>query len=188
MTPIASLGCDTLAPCADNRKFMFGPDVVEENGMYVLLLGSGDREKPLRAWPHAFSVSNRFYMLVDKPYEDAWLKPPADQPTQCNGAGLLCHESLLAIANNGPTPAPADLAAKKGWYLTLAIGEQVVTSSVTAYGITTFNTHIPTDAATTRSCKSDLGTANVYNVSYADAGVPQGSAARFTAVDLPHRR
>lgn len=177
LSKIASLGCDTVGTtptCNDNRKFMFGPDVVEDNGMYVLLLGSGDREKPLRAWSRAFAVSNRFYMLVDKPSDPTWLNPPADQPTQCGGQSLLCHDSLLAIARDAPTPAPSDLAAKKGWYLELAAGEQVVTASVTAYGVTTFNTHIPTDGATTQSCKSNLGTANVYNVAYANAAAQGG--------------
>jgi type IV pilus assembly protein PilY1 len=44
ITKIASLGCGTPAGCADNRKLMFALDIVEDNGEYVLLFGSGDRE------------------------------------------------------------------------------------------------------------------------------------------------
>lgn len=70
MMTLASLGCDDAVGCTPNRKFMFGPDVVEDNGVYVLLLGSGDREKPLQYYSNALSVANRFYMLVDKPSDD----------------------------------------------------------------------------------------------------------------------
>jgi type IV pilus assembly protein PilY1 len=166
MAKIASLGCDVPeATCTPNRKFMFGPDVVEDNGMYVLLLGSGDREKPLRSYAAALSVSNRFYMLVDKPSDGTWLSAEA---SRCNGSTLLCHDSLFAITAT-TEPTATELAAKKGWYLALKAGEQVVTSSVTAYGNTTFNTHTPTDPAVSQSCRADLGTANVYNLSYLDA-------------------
>jgi len=178
MTKIASLGCDApVTTCTPNRKFMFGPDVVEDNGMYVLLLGSGDREKPLRSYAGALSVSNRFYMMVDKPSDNTWLTTEA---SKCDGYSLLCHNSLFGITGTA-TPSAADLEAKKGWYLVLAAGEQVVTSSVTAYGNTTFNTHTPTSPTVSQSCRADLGTAKVYNVSYLDAG-GQNDGARFQNV------
>jgi type IV pilus assembly protein PilY1 len=156
---------------------MFGPDVVLDNGVYVILLGSGDREKPLRYYSAALSVANRFYMLVDKPTDTAWLSSESDH---CNSTPVLCHASLQAITTTA-TPTATDLASKKGWYLTLAPGEQVVTASVTAYGITTFNTHTPTNPSVQQSCRADLGTANVYNVSYANAA-PQDSNGRFQNV------
>ena len=178
MTKIASLGCDIPeTTCTPNRKFMFGPDVVEDNGMYVLLLGSGDREKPLRSYSAALSVSNRFYMMVDKPADGSWLSSEA---TRCDDKSLLCHSSLLGITGTD-TPSATDLAAKKGWYLVLAAGEQVVTSSVTAYGNTTFNTHTPTSPTVSQSCRADLGTANVYNVSYLNA-TGQNDGSRFQNV------
>jgi type IV pilus assembly protein PilY1 len=176
MTKIASLGCDTVTTCTPNRKFMFGPDVVEDNGLYVLLLGSGDREKPLRSYSAALSVSNRFYMMVDKPADATWLTSEA---SHCDGSSLLCHSSLLGITGTA-TPSATDLSTKKGWYLALAAGEQVVTSSVTAYGNTTFNTHTPTNPTVSQSCRADLGTANVYNVAYLNAAAQNG--ARFQNV------
>jgi type IV pilus assembly protein PilY1 len=177
MTKIASLGCDTVSTCTPNRKFMFGPDVVLDNGVYVILLGSGDREKPLRYYNAALGVSNRFYMLVDKPTDTAWLSSESDH---CSSTPVLCHSSLQAITTTA-TPTATDLASKKGWYLALAPGEQVVTASVTAYGITTFNTHTPTNPSVQQSCRADLGTANVYNVSYANAA-PQDGNGRFQNV------
>ncbi|MDQ0608310.1 type IV pilus assembly protein PilY1 [Variovorax sp. W1I1] len=178
MTKIASLGCDTVSTCTPNRKFMFGPDVVEDNGVFVVLVGSGDREKPLRYYNAALGVANRFYMLVDKPSDsDAWL---ASESANCGNTAVLCQASLAAITGSA-TPTASELANKKGWYLALAPGEQVVTSSVTAYGVTTFNTHTPTDPNVRQSCRADLGTANVYNVSYANAA-PQGTNGRFQNV------
>jgi type IV pilus assembly protein PilY1 len=174
---LAALGCEDATSCSPNRKFMFGPDVVEDNNAYVVLLGSGDREKPIRYYTRATSVTNRFYMLVDKPSDDTWLSSEA---TRCGAVQVLCHQSLLGILTASDPSAEA-LAAKKGWYLALAPGEQVVTGSVTAYGTTTFNTHIPTDPSKPKSCKADLGTANVYNVSYLNAHPAQGTS-RFDAV------
>ena len=59
-----------------------------------------------------------------------------------------------------------------------------MTSSVTAHGNTTFSTHIPADpnnptdpnATPPLSCKSDLGRAQVYNISYLNASNPKGRA------------
>lgn len=172
MMKLASLGCDDPVSCTPNRKFMFGPDVVEDNGVYVLLLGSGDREKPLQYFGNALSVANRFYMLVDKPSDDTWLNA---EPARCGAVKVLCQQSLVAITGTS-TPTGTELAAKKGWYLALAAGEQVVTSSVTAYGTTTFSTHIPSDPLKqSQTCRADLGTASVYNVSYLDGSPPTGA-------------
>ena len=178
---IASLGCDTVTTCTPNRKFMFGPDVLEDTGSYVVLLGSGDREKPLRSYSAAFGVANRFYMLVDKPTDDNWLTSEGVLSRCGTGTSneLLCHASLQAITTTS-NPTPTELATKKGWYLALAPGEQVVTGSVTAYGNTTFNTHTPT-VPNTLTCKPDLGTARVYNISYVNAAA-QSPLGRFQNV------
>ncbi|MEJ6654974.1 MAG: PilC/PilY family type IV pilus protein, partial [Pseudomonas sp.] len=65
LTHIASLGCDTSASnCSENRKFMYAPDVVLEGDTYHLLLGSGDREKPIG---NAGSTQNHFFMIKDQP-------------------------------------------------------------------------------------------------------------------------
>lgn len=182
LTQVASLGCDTVTTCTPNRKFMFGPDVLEDNGAYVILLGSGDREKPLRYYTNAFNEANYFFMVVDKPSNSTWLTSQGTATTDSSGSpvaapcgagkNVMCLASLLNIGSSNPDPNA--LAAKKGWYLSLATGEQVVTSSVTAYGNTTFSTHIPVDPTTTQSCKSDLGKAQVYNVSYLNASNPNG--------------
>jgi type IV pilus assembly protein PilY1 len=161
MTKIASLGCATAnTSCTYNRKFMFAPDVLLENGAYVLLLGSGDREKPRE---YVSTVQNYFFMLKDKPQDATWLTSEAGN---CSAA-VLCLSSLAPILD-GETPTADQLAAKKGWYLGLNPTEQVVTSAITIFGNLTFSTHEPA-AAAPNTCSANLGLARVYNVSYLNA-------------------
>ncbi|WP_420475718.1 pilus assembly protein [Noviherbaspirillum sp. ST9] len=172
ITKIASLGCDSPASCAANRKFMFGPNVVEEdNGVYVVMAGSGDREKPLLSYSSASATQNYFFMLKDKPSDAAWLTAEA---AKCGGVSIICKNSLLAIPATG-NPTAADLAGKKGWYLPLAPTEQVVTSAITLIGVVTFSTHKPAVVAA-GSCSANLGQANVYNIRYTDASPAEGTA------------
>ncbi len=162
MTQIADLGCDTPATCPANRKFMFAPDVVSDAGGYVLLLGSGDREKPLSNYSVAYGVANHFFMLKDRPADATWL---SSENTTC-GADVICKASLLGITT-ASTPTAANLALKKGWYLGLSAHEQVVTSAITVFGVVTFSTHQP--AVATPGVCSNLGEARVYNIDYLNA-------------------
>jgi type IV pilus assembly protein PilY1 len=165
ITKIAALGCATPSSCADNRKFMFIPDVIEsQSGRYSLLLGSGDREKPLTGYTHAYGVSNYFFRVDDEPLNSSWL---SSENANC-GADILCLASLQPILTSA-TPTDADLAAKKGWYLGLSAHEQVVTSAITVYGTVTFSTHQAATAPDPGVCVSNLGTTMVYNVNYANA-------------------
>lgn len=171
ITKIASLGCNTTAACAANRKFIFGPDVVEENGMYMIMLGSGDREKPLTTYTSAYNTTNYFFMVKDKPTDPNWLSSEAGN---CGGNSVICKESLLAIPANS-NPSSTALAEKKGWYLPLSAHEQVVTSSITLVGTITFSTHQPA-VVVAGTCGANLGTARVYNIRYADASPASGTA------------
>lgn len=163
ITKIAALGCSGTAPCTENRKFMFAPDIVDDSGVLVLLVGSGDREKPLRDYTSAYGTANYFFMVKDVPTTTTWL---SDETDEC-GSAVMCLDSLLLI-DSSADPDPADLADKKGWYLALHRHEQVVTSAITVFGATTFSTHTPTVPAD-GACTSDLGTARVYNVRFANA-------------------
>jgi type IV pilus assembly protein PilY1 len=179
MTKIASLGCDTAGAltgdigCPMNRKFLSAPDVVELNGVYHLLIGSGDREKPLQAFSVAYNVENKFFMVKDNPSDTEWL---TDENMACF-ADVICLDSLVPIASGGADPDPADLAAMKGWALDLRDHEQAVTSAITVFGTTTFSTHTPTlaDAST---CASNLGIARVYNVRFSNAAAANGETNR----------
>lgn len=179
ITKIASLGCDSTsdvspsAGCPMNRKFLSAPDVVEKDGVYYLLIGSGDREKPLQAFAVAYQVDNHFFMVTDNPADPDWL---TDETSNC-GSAIVCLDSLLAIDSGGADPDPADLAEMKGWSLDMRDHEQVVTSAITVFGTTTFSTHTPTVPAA-GSCSSNLGTARVYNVRFANAAAANGATNR----------
>lgn len=172
ITKIASLGCDSAgdvagdAGCAMNRKFLSSPDVVEKDGVYFILIGSGDREKPLQAFAAAYQVDNMFFMVKDNPADPLWLED-----------GVIGLSSLVQIANDGADPDPADLAAMKGWALDLRDHEQAVTSAITVFGTTTFSTHTPT-VPVAFSCTSNLGTARVYNVRFSNAAASNGTTNR----------
>ena len=163
---IASLGCSTMSSCNANRKFMFAPEVVLRDGVYYLQIGSGDREKPLAGYTAAASVSNYVFNIADKPGDSAWLAQG-----QCDSDGTACLSSLLPITTS--TPTEASLASyPRGWYLALADNEQVVTSAVTLFGYSIFNTHTPTPPSGS-SCTS-LGPNKSYRISYRDASGENG--------------
>ncbi|HUX64295.1 pilus assembly protein [Sulfuricella sp.] len=176
ITKIASLGCDTVGTCTPNRKFMFAPDVVEDNGTYFLMVGSGDREKPLTSYTQAALVANHFFMVKDKPMEAAWL---SSENGTC-GADVICVSSLLPITTSA-NPTLVQVDEKKGWYLGLASTEQVVTSAITVFGVTTFSTHQPA-VPTPGSCGPNLGTTQVYNISYTNAASANGTGLRYQEV------
>jgi type IV pilus assembly protein PilY1 len=166
---------------------MFMPDIVQKNNTYYLLLGSGDREKPLGLdasgtpyWPTAYNTTNYFFMITDTPTESTWL---SSENGNC-GSNIMCLSSLLEIGNSDPDPTA--LAAKKGWYLRLDASEQVVTSAITVFGTTTFSTQTPV-VPQAGSCTSNLGTARVYNIRFlnASARVGQDRSAIIAGGGLP---
>jgi len=180
ITKIAALGCATRGACTDavsNRKFMFAPSVVTtDNVTYYVMLGSGDREKPVDGYVAAKNVTNYFFAIVDKPSVNTWLS--AENAT-C-GANVICLSSLLPITSNA-TPTASDLAAKKGWYLGLSNTEQVVTSALTIFGAVSFSTHQPAVYAP-NACTGSLGTTRVYTVNYTDAKSANGTNSRWERV------
>lgn len=180
ITKIASLGCDDLDPataCNSNRKFLYGPDVVYDNGLYIILVGSGDREKPLSNYSASYGVPNYFFMIKDNPGEANWL---SDERGICDGVSVICKASLYAI-NDSNSPDAEALDLKKGWALRLAAHEQVVTSSITVFGTTTFSTHQPA-VPEAGSCGANLGISHVYNIAYTNAASKNGTDSRYETV------
>lgn len=176
ITKVASVGCTAAGSCNANRKFIFAPDIVLDGSTHVLLLGSGDREKPLAYYQAASGVDNYFFMIKDKPSDATWL---SSENTTC-AADVICLDSLLAVAADGESPAQAAVDAKKGWYLELTSTEQVVTSAITVFGVVTFSTHQPA-VATPGQC-SNLGMARVYNLEYKNAESTSGGLRYETIV------
>lgn len=176
ITKIASLGCDTTAACTANRKFMFVPSVVASGDVYTILLGSGDREKPITYYAASGAVTNYFFSITDKPTVSTAVWPGN---ADC-GAFIICKNSLLGITTNA-TPSAADLASKKGWYLGLASTEQVVTSALAALDTVIFSTHQPA-VPVVGSCSANLGTPRIYNVGFTNAASTNGTSDRFAVI------
>ena len=177
ITKIASLGCDTVSSCVANRKFMFAPSVVTlDSSIYYVMLGSGDREKPLNYYASTAAVTNYFFAIRDKPSDSVWTTDTAN----CVSGTSLCKASLQAITTSA-TPSDADLAAKKGWYLGLKTTEQVVTSAVTIFGVVNFSTHQPA-VQSANTCAANLGTTLLYKMGFANAATANGTDNRFQDV------
>lgn len=162
ITKIASLG----GTGTNARKFMFGPDVVVDNGVTYLLLGSGDREKPVINFSSASAVQNYFFMIKDQPTNTSWL---SSESTNCSGNEWFCLGSLYGIpSTTTTTPDQAVLDAKKGWYLELDPTEKVVTSALTIFGTVYFSTHQP-DQGLVTGCSAKLGESRAYSINYKNA-------------------
>lgn len=179
------------------RKFLFAPDVVygqDENGLYdAVLLGSGDREHPLKDSPTAseanknytYDVKNRFYMFKDRKTG----KDATGQATITEKDLYDTTDNLLQLPYLPPVTAPdyatrkaaydaakanptyqaeaLKMIAAKGWMLRYENGEQTVSGAITSSGTTFFNTNQPTEISD-ESCQN-LGVARQYHVSYANA-------------------
>lgn len=176
ITKIAALGGSD----ANARKFLFGPDVVTEGGINYVLLGSGDREKPLTYYSNALAVQDYFFMVKDVPTDTDWL---SDENATCS-ANNLCMGSLLEITTT-VTPTQAQLDAKKGWALQLTSEEKVVTSALTIFGTVYFSTQEPSEAAE-GSCTPDLGYARTYSINFRNAeGVDGERSVHLVGDGLP---
>jgi type IV pilus assembly protein PilY1 len=129
-----------LAALGTSRKFFFRPDVVISKEFDLVLVGSGDREKPLDE-----KSTDRFYMLKDP-------------LTGKSGAGTVVIGEADLVAGG------TDISAAKGWYLDMRDGEKVVNAPLSIGGVTYFSTNRPTpDPA---SCSPNLGEARAYAVDF----------------------
>lgn len=165
ITKIASVGCDTPTTCSANRKFLFAPDVVFDPATttYHILIGSGDREKPLTTYTATSAVDNFFFMIKDRPTQGTWL---SSENGNC-GVDVICLASLTPILTS-TTPSDATLSASKGWYLGMLSSEQTVTSAITISNVVSFSTHQPS-TPDPDTCSTNLGEARVYNINFRNA-------------------
>jgi len=174
ISKIASLGCTgkSDSTCNAPRKFLFGPDIVRIplTNKLGILLGSGDREKPLVSYGAANAVQNYFFSFIDQPsIASSWMDVSGD----CNN-DQICLDKLTTVAT-GNAFDPNTPVGTHGYKLSMASGEQVVSGALTIADIANFSTHIPADPIEYSDpnspdfCKNNLGTATTYNVSYKDA-------------------
>ena len=120
----------------------------------ALMIGSGDREKPLTT-----VTNDRFYMVKDL------------LPGFPDSAGALYPATVTeATLVDASTTDKAALATAKGWYLQLdTSGEKVVNSPLTVAGTVYFSTNRPTPTPA-GSCTANLGEARAYAVSFISGG------------------
>jgi type IV pilus assembly protein PilY1 len=156
VSKLAAVGCDA-GVCASGttpRKFFYPPNVVPvgatgaANAYDAVLLGSGDREHPLKNTNtgSAYNVANRFYMFKDT---------RTGKNASVDMTSYPLSESNLFDATSATYPGTA-----KGFYMTLATGEKVVNASITVTGTTFFGTNRPKPSS--NSCIPNLGEAKGY--------------------------
>ena len=162
------------------RKFLNAPSVVREDSYDILLLGSGDREKPFD-----LSIVNRFYALRD--YQGVNdLGGAVTDPTDPKYSPTVLDSDLCdftseqdSLACNCPWTEkltavegwPNTSTTKRGWKMDfvydipdvpsgtdpdtdlddLCAGEKVVGGAVTIAGTTVFSTNVPSASACVKS-------------------------------------
>lgn len=159
---------------SEQRKFMYAPSVVMLGTQATVLVGTGDREKPL-ASGSAASVNNRFYGIRDDVTKvgalDADGSAVANTPTVVIGYGtdasLVTNNQLTNVTGVGTAMDPTTLKAN-GWYMNLFTTttpyEQVVTTPLTIGGQTYFSTFQAKSSTSTNKCS--LGTGRAYKVDF----------------------
>jgi len=154
VSKLAALGCapGTCASGTTPRKFFFPPNVLSigatgvSGSFDVVLLGSGDREHPLKntATGSSYNAVNRFYALKD-----------TATGKDASGIAAITEASLFnasSVAYDGTV---------NGFYTTFTTGEKVVNAPTTLRGTTFFGTNRPTPPSV-NSCSSNLGEAKGY--------------------------
>lgn len=124
------------------KKFFYPPDVVLTKGFAIVLVGSGDREKPL-----ATNTQDYFYTIIDRNLGKG-IDPDAFRT-------VAWGDSTFVDARSFGSPVTQD-----GCYAALATGEKVVNAPTTIAGRTYFSTNKPDISPD--SCTANLGIATSY--------------------------
>jgi type IV pilus assembly protein PilY1 len=128
---------------SSGRKFFFGPDVIVTRAFTALMLGSGDREKPLLA-----NTQDHFFELFDR---NLGKGPPATYTSTRFG-------DLPQAGATSNTSGP-------GCYVALEQGEKVVNAATSIGGVSFFGTNRPSSGAVAaHSCSANLGVAKTYSM------------------------
>ncbi|MEL0259039.1 MAG: PilC/PilY family type IV pilus protein [Halieaceae bacterium] len=136
-------------------RFFNKPTIGSIQNRVVVAIGSGDRERPLKQnYPYLESVSNRFYALIDEPYEELDEASDLDSTT---------GERSMLDAGQGLADGILLIDQYRGWYLDLPDrGEQVVNPAAIGGGFVFFNSFQPEGG--TKGLCSDLGKSKSYQV------------------------
>ncbi len=184
MKHIASLGCDTAsAGCTANRKFMYAPSVVNTaTGEYTIMVGSGDREKPITGYVSATAVTNYFFQFKDKP-DDATYPGITD----CGGGAHLLGLAVSDRQRRHVTHEPGNQERLVPGPQFNRAGGDAATHHIQRL---TFSTHEPAVANSTPTAGtcSNLGTTRVYNVATSTRNLRRAIRAMKTSRAMASRR
>jgi type IV pilus assembly protein PilY1 len=148
-------------------KFMYAPDLVKAGDKNMVLIGSGDRERPLLT-----TSDDKFFGLMDTKVAET--KEPAGGITKIVMGDLQELTGLTGFDGSCPTC--------KGWYRKMGTGgEKVVNSPLTVAGVTYFATNKPTPPVV-GSCDSNLGEARNYAISFLTGAAPAGRTTVSTVL------
>ena len=143
-----------------HRKFLYGPATLPYQGTVYLVLGSGNRERPLETnYPYVSKVEDRFYVFLDTPLEDPSSVVSGTYPFELDSTDSMFDRTI--------NPGCADLgvgpgSSKRGWFMSYpGRGEQTVTNSVIVSGMATFSTSRP-GGTSLDVCSRPIGVANGY--------------------------
>jgi len=146
-------------------KFLYAPDLVKAGSKDMVLIGTGDREKPL-----VQTSTDRFFGIMD---DEESPTPLATYPKIL----FSSLQQLTGTASFNSTVCPTC----KGWYREMATGEKVVNSPLTVAGVTYFATNKPTPPLP-GSCDSNLGEARTYGIGFLTGGLPAGKTSISTVL------
>lgn len=126
-----------------SRKIFYPPDVVLTRDYGIVMVGTGDREKPLDN-----TTNEKFFTLIDP----------------ITGKGMPADFTAIAESDLTTGEGFSSPATQRGCFVPLnTAGEKVVNSPTTAGGITYFSTNRPTPPSG-NSCTGSLGEAKVYGI------------------------
>jgi type IV pilus assembly protein PilY1 len=134
---------DLSGGTSSGRKFFFGPDVIVTRAFTALMLGSGDREKPLLS-----TTQDHFFELFDRNL----------------GKGAPVSPTATVFGDLSSASATSSTSGA-GCYVELEQGEKVVNAATSIGGVSFFGTNMPsTGAAAAHSCTANLGVAKSYSM------------------------
>lgn len=128
-------------------RVFYRPDVVMTKDYAAIMVGTGDREKPLLK-----VTSDRFFLIKD----------PLLTPIT-TALSLTDLTKIAAVNNSSMVPVPTgETVSANGCYIQLATnGEKVINAPLTVSGVTYFGTNRPAPEST-NACVGDLGQAFAY--------------------------
>lgn len=144
-------GVTAVKIAAMGGKMFYAPDVVVTNKFVAVMVGSGDREKPLMV-----STNDNFFVVKDT--VGAARSVPLVK-------GDLTRVAKIDNVTMQPTNVVNPVVDAEGCYIELATnGEKAVNAPFTIAGTTYFGTNRPTPANAAQ-CTADLGEAYAYKFS-----------------------